>query len=335
MVRSRIKKSPAKKSFPGCKALIRVDGTAIRKKISREYENARREVETVRTQMRRFDEIDKPAFSRWLHRELGGTLSLCRELEHKIRLQETILFQVQETSFFSGISPKKAYERVMREQEKAEREAAEDEHEPNSGQEHRNEEQRHHQQDRQRDFFERDETDDFPFSRGKPSKPQPETFARLKDLYRLVVRKLHPDLQKEMSAQKAEWWHQAQAAYQKQDAEQLEIILCFCEIDEQQSTRNTSLSILQRITRALKSSLRPLRRELKERQSDLAWNFSKKQAPELIALARNLKADFESDLQALKAELAEIEEELAELKSQRGRARRRAIDPFEMIFGQL
>jgi hypothetical protein len=37
---------------------------------------------------------------------------------------------------------------------------------------------------------------------------------RLKELYRAVVRRLHPDSQREMTAQKTEWWHQAQAAYE-------------------------------------------------------------------------------------------------------------------------
>lgn len=47
--------------------------------------------------------------------------------------------------------------------------------------------------------------------------------ARLKELYRAVVRRLHPDTQREMTAQKTEWWHQAQAAYEAGDAEQLEV----------------------------------------------------------------------------------------------------------------
>jgi hypothetical protein len=334
MVRSRSKKSPARKILQGCVALVPVDGTPIRKKISRDYEKARREIEQVRTQLRRFEETDKPAFTRWLHRELGATLSMCRELEQKLRLQEMILFQVQEASFFGGISPKKAYERVMREQEKAERAAKEEEDRADADKERPQEEQRNQQEHLHGDFFGSEGDDDFPFSRGRASKLAPEKTGRLKDLYRLVVRKLHPDLQKEMTAQKADWWHQAQAAYEKQDAEQLEVILCFCEIDEQQSTRNTSLSLLQRITRALKSSLRPLRRELKERQQEPAWNFSGKKAPELIALGRNLKAELEDNVKVLKAELADILEELEDIKSQKGNRRNTPIDPFDLIFGR-
>jgi hypothetical protein len=51
-----------------------------------------------------------------------------------------------------------------------------------------------------------------------------------------------------MTAQKTEWWHQAQAAYEAGDAEQLEVILTLCEIGESGTTAHTSASLLQRIT---------------------------------------------------------------------------------------
>ena len=334
MVRNRNKKSPPKKNLHGCVALVPVDGTSIRRKISRDYEKAQREIQLVRAELRRFESQDRPAFTRWLHRELGPQLTTCRELEQKVRLQEMILFQVQETSFFAGISPKKAYERVMREQEKADRLSREDQELPPED-EPPKEQQRRAGQNRQDDFFEGDGKDDFPFSKGRSPKPPRQPSSRLKDLYRLIVRKLHPDLQKEMTPQKTEWWHQAQAAYAAEDIDQLEIILCFCEIDEQQSIRNTSLSVLQRITSALKSSLRPLRRELKECQQESAWHFSRKKAPELFALARGLKIELEQDIKELKAELAGIEEDLLELRSQKHGRAIRSIDPFDMIFGRV
>ena len=334
MARSRPKKSPPKDVPRRCVALIAVDGAAIRAKINREYENARKEMEKLRSQLRRFQEKDQPAFKRWLHGKLGPLLTLCRELEQKIAAQEMLLFQVEETSFFSGISPKKAYERVMREKERTGRAPTEEEGEA------RTEKGRGHKKKPgntgrggQDDSFGDQADDDFAFPWAEPPKVAPQTSARLKELYRTVVRKLHPDLQTEMTAQKAEWWHQAQAAYEKGDTDQLEIILFFCEREEPQTIRNTSLSILQRITRALRNSLRPLRSQLRQLQRDPAWNFAGKQAPELVALARDLKAQLEQDTAEMKAQLAEIEEELADLKTQKGRGRRRAIDPFDLIFG--
>ena len=62
-----------------------------------------------------------------------------------------------------------------------------------------------------------------------------------------------------MTAQKSEWWHQAQAAYEAGDLEQLEVILTLCEIGDSGTTAHTSASLLQRITAKLKSSLREIR----------------------------------------------------------------------------
>ena len=77
-----------------------------------------------------------------------------------------------------------------------------------------------------------------------------------------MVRRLHPDTQREMTAQKTEWWHQAQAAYEAGDLEQLEVILTLCEIGDSGTTAHTSASLLQRITAKLKSSLREIKRQI-------------------------------------------------------------------------
>ena len=92
--------------------------------------------------------------------------------------------------------------------------------------------------------------------------------------YRALVRRLHPDSQREMTAQKTEWWHQAQAAYEAGDAEQLEVILTLCEIGDTGTTAHTSASLLQRITAQLKNSLREIKRQLAELRREPAWNFS-------------------------------------------------------------
>jgi len=50
-----------------------------------------------------------------------------------------------------------------------------------------------------------------------------------------VVRRLRPDIQREMTPQKTEWWHQAQAACEAGDVEQMEVILTLGEIGDIQS----------------------------------------------------------------------------------------------------
>ncbi|HUR46806.1 MAG TPA: hypothetical protein VMZ27_13090 [Candidatus Saccharimonadales bacterium] len=331
MAKTRSKNSPKIRINHGCVALIQADGTAVRKKVSHEYEKAKREIERVRAELRRFETEDKPLFKGWLHREFGSILTSCRETDSKIQQQQEVLFQVEEAIIFDGISPQKAYEQVIREQSAAAEAAEED----TNGKADDREREGADSKEKQRDFFGsfgEDEGQFHPRSKFRP--PERQKGSRLKELYRLVVRQLHPDLQREMTPQKTEWWHQAQAAYEQEDTDQLEIILALCEIEETHSTRHTSLSILQRVTAALKLSLRPVKSELRKHQGEASWGFSKKQPPELIALRAKFKASLEAELAAMKQELAEIEETLASYKAKRGKRRPRNVNPFDFMFGR-
>ena len=59
-----------------------------------------------------------------------------------------------------------------------------------------------------------------------------ETNARVKDLYRQLVRRLHPDHVADLSPKQIEWWHQAQAAYNEGNVEKLEMLLVLTDIEK-------------------------------------------------------------------------------------------------------
>jgi hypothetical protein len=115
-----------------------------------------------------------------------------------------------------------------------------------------------------------------------------------------------------MTAQKTEWWHQAQAAYEAGDAEQLEVILTLCDIGDSGTTAHTSASLLQRITTQLKHSLREIRRQLAGRRRDPAWNFS--QLADHDALAQQIRQSLMSDLERMRYQCRLIREMIARWK---------------------
>jgi hypothetical protein len=142
----------------------------------------------------------------------------------------------------------------------------------------------------------------------QPAGQAPAANPQLKDLYRALVRRLHPDVQGAMSAQRKEWWHQAQAAYESGDVAQLELLLTLCEIDDHGTTTRTSVSLLMRITRQFRSSLRTLKSRIGEYRLDPAWHFSAVQdrRPLLDQSERLLKSelfDLQRTLAALNAQL--------------------------------
>ena len=96
-----------------CRALMRVDGTAIRKKIKKDYEKALRDLENARLQLDQFQKTDVPQFTQWLNAHFGALLTELRELAQKIGINEELIFQVEDEVLFGGCSPARAYQRVM------------------------------------------------------------------------------------------------------------------------------------------------------------------------------------------------------------------------------
>ncbi len=309
-----------------CLALVRVDGADIRKKIRKTYEKAVRDLENSRRLLDRFHQTDQPQFTRWLNSNFGALLTELRELNQKLAADEAIVLLVQSEVLFGGSSYARAYQRVMEFKENPEPPPPR----PGGGPEW--------------DAFEAGDAWGSPgdeeelaeefmnefFGKSRPGAgsgeahdsrmgPSARTAApvlaakRLKELYRAVVRRLHPDCQQEMTAQKTEWWHQTQAAYEAGDAEQLEVILTLCEIGEAGTTAHTSASLLQRITARVKGSLREIQRQLRALRREPAWNFSGR--TDHAAIADQVGRDLAGDLMAMRRRWRETQELLARWKA--------------------
>jgi hypothetical protein len=298
-------------------ALMPIDSRPIRDQARREYQKVLRDLDQARQDLDQFEKQDKPAYSRWINRQLGALITELRETTQKVQASRELLFEIESEAYVSNCSHTRAYERVMwrkqhpEAEEPAEAKAAAGADADGSGT---------NGADPFAGFeeFFAGVDDDFAEAFGaKPgsgplfpdSKPGRQAPARLKELYRAVVRRLHPDMHQTMTAQRKEWWHQAQAAYQSGDVDQLYVILTLCEIDEQGTTAKTSVSLLMRITRQFKSSLRTLKMRLRQCRHDPAWNFNNLRDP------RALLANTERMLQA---ELSELHRALEAIESQIG-----------------
>jgi hypothetical protein len=61
-------------------AIVRVDGTRIRKKIKKDYEKALRDLINSRQKLDQFHQTDLPQFTRWLNMNFGVLLTELRGL---------------------------------------------------------------------------------------------------------------------------------------------------------------------------------------------------------------------------------------------------------------
>jgi hypothetical protein len=98
--------------------------------------------------------------------------------------------------------------------------------------------------------------------------------ARVKELYRILVRRLHPDLRADSNAAVSALWHEVQEAYAAGDVARMEILLALSDIESNHLGSHTSISQMRAVLAELKRALRALEKSLLEAEGEDAWNFS-------------------------------------------------------------
>lgn len=141
--------------------------------------------------------------------------------------------------------------------------------------------------------------------------PAPEKFAeaRLKELYRLLVRRLHPDMRADGDAEVSAIWHEVQEAYRTGNVERLEMLLALSELEADTFGEGTSLSQMRSVLAELRRSYNALQRNLRAAKADPAWNFAQRKDHPMLArrMTSDLKriiTDLEHHLESLEAQIA-------------------------------
>jgi len=311
-------------SFTG-RHLVRSNGESVRKKARLDYDRAKTKLEQARREIERFKTEDDPAFRAWMHRTFGPLLTEMRELGRKHADLVTLIREVEMVAYYEEVDFSEAYRRVMRRREEFEVEQKTGN--ARNGDSHGEED---FDGEGWADGDEAPTQDDYAaFARafegvfGFAPPPQVEAFcnpeapppppespkgSRVKELYRILARKLHPDAQERMTPQKLEWWHETQEAYEENDEARLEMILGLCEMEEGARATHTSVSMLQRLTAQLKASLRSLTKELRRCRQDPGWEFSRN--PNRAALEPTMRAEMEADVSQLRRDVEVAERQV-------------------------
>jgi hypothetical protein len=99
--------------------------------------------------------------------------------------------------------------------------------------------------------------------------------ARVKELYRLLVRRLHPDLRADGSAAVSALWHEVQEAYAASDIAHLEILLALSDIESDRFSDQTSVSQMRAVLAELTRALFALEDSLRQARDEDAWGFAR------------------------------------------------------------
>lgn len=313
--------------------IVVIDQAPLRNAAVADCRKAMAQVETARARWSRFEREDQPAFTRWRAREFGAQLSQLRELEAQVREHELLIHEVELEMRHCAGNGAAAYRRVLFrranpgvfKQTTPDPEEVEDEED--DGADFTEFEKEALFQEWVRKFLgtNPDKLDDRAYARsfaafkfhmfgaeGEPppsgasearrssgrAEPPPAAAAsvgsRLKELYRLLVRRLHPDLRADGNAAVSTLWHDVQEAYAAGDTGRLETLIALCDIEANTFGEQTTLSQMRAVLIELRRSLRALQRSLRAARSDPAWGFVRTGATKALRLLvqRELEGEF-------------------------------------------
>jgi hypothetical protein len=331
----------------GPKWLILVDEGPLRKKANSKRDRLLAKVEDARRQLERFQKDDKSAFGQWMAATFGHLMTQLRETYELIQEKQNLIAEVEdEMDWGQARSYRAAYARVVHQRANPPAEPPQREPEPGGSPFPSEDQYRGSPSPEPPDARAESEEEmlfrsflqfvmglspeeltpaeyeliyrEFRASelrdrRSRPAKQPPSpgktsTANRLKEIYRILVRRLHPDARKEAKSEALSIWHEVQEAYQRGDVERLEVLLALSETASEMPGEKTSLGQLRGLIAALERDLGALKRSLNKARQDPAWDFSGK--PNRVALARKIQREMEGELAYQQRCLREMEKQL-------------------------
>lgn len=324
----------------GRKDLIRLDTVRIRKKALADYRKAEKTLGQLKEDLKRYHEQDQPGFRSWVHQQFGALLTRQRELSQEYAQLSSLAFEIQQLQDRDGLSEVDAYRKVLwrrdhpKEAEEEDRQRQEEdrkrfgedaaEDDDDDGEFDWDAEwERQEQEDEGETFDEVPEEawEDFSHAyehmtghRPPPRRGKEDTAdgRSAKDLYRTIVRRLHPDHHGEMTEARKALWHEAQEAYRRRDAMALYNILARCDNGEAGLGAHSPVGLIRRLTEQLKRACRAARGEMGRMRRDPAWDYnSRVKDPRFVS---QVKREIESACRQIQDDLREFKDALEHLK---------------------
>ena len=314
----------------GFYALIRLDISLVKEELLRKWKKAERDFEKQQKEWDAYCNEDRPAYEKWLHATFGSRLTELRELHEQVSRKSWFIEQLECLSDLSGKTPRKLYLELQKKTKNGmsihdamveyvnEFNAYDDDDEDL-------EEEDDLKEEFDRIFEELDEEDgdlkeefgkifeefeDIFGDKKKAADRNPETRnqqARIKDIYRKLCFKLHPDTGCDFNAENSRLWHQIQEAYQKNDLDSLLAIQASLDMKQDPMAGHISCTQILAVINNFKNGLRSVRTLVRNARQDSSWGFLAWSDKERKAAMRQLEQQFIREQHSLKYELEYME----------------------------
>jgi hypothetical protein len=297
--------------------------------------------------MRQFETEDQPAFQSWLALTFGPQMTELRENAMLIAERMGLIYEVEEEMMCSGHdNPRRAYAAVMKRRERGAQASAEVMEEGPYEDEGFDDEFDAYSDDEIPEYEREAMFEEFLFSQGiDPARMGRQKYAqmfeqfkadvfgdtggeevmqarveaaavpnaeeaRIKEVYRRLVRRLHPDLRADGDATVSAIWHDVQKAYEARNLVRLEALLAVTETEPGAGAGRATLSQMREALAELRRAYSALRQGITEAMRSPAWGFSRD--PYHRKLEQRMRRDMTYDLDKQREILAMTERTLDE-----------------------
>jgi hypothetical protein len=331
-------RSPKNSAHPKGRARVKdwrivlLDQEPLRREAASECRRAMARLEEARTEWKRFEREDKPAFGRWMASTFGALLTRIRETVELIRQKETLVHEVEMEMAMGGArSPRMAFAKVQRQRDQSASEPSGNSRETHSqGKDDPFEDSSSSEEEEISDFelelmfeellgvmgWDPNRMSDKQYAKmfaefkasvlGKKPPPEPsrnflpdptpakDERSRIKELYRLLVRRLHPDKQVDRDSEVSMLWHEVQEAYNEGNLNRLEMLLALTDIQSNTAGEHTSLFQMRAVLEELRDAFNALRRNISAARKEPAWGFARQ--ANRSSLETRLRCELETEL---------------------------------------
>ena len=293
--------------------MVWIEQAPLRASAAGECTDMMARLEQARLCWHQFERQDKPAFVRWRAREFGALLSTARDVEDKIRNAQNLIHEVEMEMRRKIQDPHSAYRRVLfRRESPGVAENRETSSNGSQSTSHLSEFEQEAlfqewvqtflgtnpakmdddaystsfevfkshmfvrpgstpgRSDLRPEDVRRSAVDEEPASATEPGTIDP----RVKEIYRRLVRRLHPDLRADGDATVSSLWHEVQEAYAAGDVARMELFLALSDLSNAPGA-STTLSQMRSALSELTRSVRALELSLVEARREDSWNFAR------------------------------------------------------------
>ena len=301
------------------------DAQRLRERLATEERTLVEQLAALEARVRRFTDVERPAYASWRRLELGPLLATLQELSEELRMRSILADRLSELVEEHGLHPREALYRLTnpapqpagdsfdaaeveaRRRAKLARKRAE------------RKEARRAKRATERSAEQQEGT----APAGANARPK-----RVVDLYRALARRIHPDspsaLRNLEPGRLGALWADVQGAYEAGSLERLLAIAAWVEtladVDAAASgdaprSRSAATTAIERSfserfgqLRALERARRALERKLTELRADPAWDFAEQRASARRKLARQARAAIDDEIALLRHALQELDE---------------------------